>query len=468
MKSILKCQHLLLALSLSATFLSADTQAGGVFPIATNPSVVAVGFGIASDGTNYLVGLMSGSNVCGQLVSPNGALIGPLITVGTSRGFVVPTAAVAFGRTNYLVVWSDASLGLAQDMFGQFISRSGVKVGSAFPLLQSPGTYGFQMLNAVAFDGTNFLVVSQDTTNINYYGQLVTEGGTFAGSEFLISNQLGNQGPTTIRGAAAFGQTNYLVGWGNHSAVYGALISKGGSAGNPFPINQTAANGGTPYLAFDGTNFLTVWQWGTNSGGDRYLYGRLVSPAGTFPGGEVGLITNANQASGAAALAFDGANYLMVWAYFPYQTNGDIRSCFLDRSLTIIGPEFTLFPSQGTNGALGEPNCLVFDGTRYVIAATLGVPGIGKTAPISGEVFGASIPASTARPRLEPTGPRAGTQFPLLLTGTPGINYAIQAATNLPASNWMPLVTNSPTSGPFIFTDTGATNRSRFYRAVKQ
>ena len=59
-------------------------------------------------------------------------------------------------------------------------------------------------------------------------------------------------------------------------------------------------------------------------------------------------------------------------------------------------------------------------------------------------------------------------QFSLSLAGTPGINYAIQMATNLAAANWIPLVTNSPTNGTFTFSDTTATNRSRFYRAVKQ
>jgi hypothetical protein len=158
----------------------------------------------------------------------------------------------------------------------------------------------------------------------------------------------------------------------------------------------------------------------------------------------------------------------MAWSCIPSQTNRDIHFCFLDRSATIIGPEFSLFPSQGTNAPLYAFNGLAFAGASYAIAATLGVPGIGKTAPINGEVFGASIPASTARPRLQPTGPRAGTQFPLLLTGTPGINYAIQFSTNLALSNWTAVVTNSPTNGTFSFTDTQATNKSRFYRAVKQ
>jgi hypothetical protein len=44
----------------------------------------------------------------------------------------------------------------------------------------------------------------------------------------------------------------------------------------------------------------------------------------------------------------------------------------------------------------------------------------------------------------------------------------IEMATNLVATNWTALATNSPTNGTFNFTDTQATNGSRFYRAVKQ
>ena len=47
-------------------------------------------------------------------------------------------------------------------------------------------------------------------------------------------------------------------------------------------------------------------------------------------------------------------------------------------------------------------------------------------------------------------------------------NYAIQTSTNLSSSNWTAIVTNSPTNGTLSFTDTSATNKSRFYRAVEQ
>jgi hypothetical protein len=117
---------------------------------------------------------------------------------------------------------------------------------------------------------------------------------------------------------------------------------------------------------------------------------------------------------------------------------------------------------QGTNIPAFALDGTIFNGNKFVIAATLGTLGI------NGEVYGTFIPASTSPPTLASTGPLVGTQFPLLLTGTPGINYAIQTSTNLALANWTALTTNSSTNGTFSFTDTGATNKSRFYRAVTQ
>ncbi|HEX4121632.1 MAG TPA: hypothetical protein VH619_13510, partial [Verrucomicrobiae bacterium] len=55
-------------------------------------------------------------------------------------------------------------------------------------------------------------------------------------------------------------------------------------------------------------------------------------------------------------------------------------------------------------------------------------------------------------------------QFQFLLTGEPGANYAIQAATDLAGGNWISLVTNV---SPFTFVSSNVNNfPARFYRAV--
>ena len=55
-------------------------------------------------------------------------------------------------------------------------------------------------------------------------------------------------------------------------------------------------------------------------------------------------------------------------------------------------------------------------------------------------------------------------QFQFTLNGTPGVNYAVQATTNLAATNWISLMTNT---APFIYVETNISAfPQRFYRGV--
>jgi hypothetical protein len=99
-----------------------------VFPIATNTSLEELSGGIAASGSNYLVGYLSGTNECYQMVSTNGSLLGPVVTNGVSKGnpFVCDAS-----KTNFIEVWFDD---FTTNTLGQIISFSGTKVGSAFSI----------------------------------------------------------------------------------------------------------------------------------------------------------------------------------------------------------------------------------------------------------------------------------------------------------------------------------------------
>jgi hypothetical protein len=472
-------KNLFIAFGLAVAFFFGQAQATTIFPIVTNANLVELCVGGAFDGTNYLVVLESGTNLSVQLVSSNGTLIGSPINVGTNPLFP-PGVAVSFGRTNYLVVWSDSSISSGVDMFGQFISRSGGKVGSAFPLLQSVGVHGFQVIQyqCMAFDGTNFLVGWVDQSDSVLYLQFVTQAGSLLGSE--IGATTGSGFPAG-EAAMAFDGTNYLglVQLKTSSSpvqfsTYGRFFSRNGSLGTPFLISQTTSVSHNPLtIVFDGTNYLAVWNRDIGSGYPSVpiwkLYGRLVSRTGTSPGNELVLVTN--QAL-MPSLAFDGSYYLLGWSYNLDTTNSNktLRYRFLDRTASLIGSEFTLFAPQGTNSPLFGG--LVYGSNRFLAVASLGVVAVdssgGLTGILSGDSYGAFIPKGTAPPQFGPGASYGNQQFSLTLTGTPGINYAVQMNTNLALSNWTALVTNSPTNGTFSFTDTHATNQNRFYRAVKQ
>lgn len=57
----------------------------------------------------------------------------------------------------------------------------------------------------------------------------------------------------------------------------------------------------------------------------------------------------------------------------------------------------------------------------------------------------------------------AGSQFQFSIAGSSGVDYVIQASTNLATSNWFSLFTNT---SPFTFTETNLSSPQRFYRAV--
>ncbi len=430
-----------------------------MMPVATNANVLEFSFGLASDGTNYLVGFSSGANVCAQLLSPNGTRIGSALILGGGAGIIPPQAQVVSGSTNYLVIWSDTTISSGVDMFGQFVSRSGAKIGSKFPLLQSLGSHGFQAIESLASDGTNYLVVWMDEANLTgtgtsaSYGQLVTAAGALSGPEFVLA-EVG--APNPAEGVTvAFGKTNYLATWQSgfltgypddydgHYTTYGAFISPGGAVGDPFPISQTDSpdNNFSPGMAFDGTNYLVVWNRniGTPSSGwinEWAQYGRLVSADGTFPGDEV--LVSAVW-SMMPSLAFDGSNYLMAWNFNTTKADQNIHFRFFDRSASPLGTEFVLFSAQGANAPLSAWNGVIFDGKQFAIAATLGVFTT-NSGLISADVYTAFLPASggattptiLVQPLSQTNATGTVARFTVTAAGLPPLGYQWQKnGTNL-------------------------------------
>ncbi len=447
----------------------------GVFPLATNPAVTQFSGGAVVAGTNYLALYVTGTNLAAQLFTTNGTLVGSPSIWPANPGFP-PEAALAGARTNCLAVWSDNSLGAGvATMFGQILSTNGSPAGSKFALVASPGSYGFQYVQGAASDGTNYLVLWQDGNSGNFYGQRVTGTGTLAGSPFLLANATSGIGERNL--ALKYGRTNYLFAWQNGSSnsnnVYGILISPGGTPGGAFQINTTASLDNNPTaIAFDGTNYLVVWnidtQYASAGWPDWELYGRFVSPAGAVQGSEMALVT---ELGALPALAFDGNNYLMVWGFDIFTTNSDttIHAAWLDRSGNFQGPIFTPFPTEGTNPPLLPLSGVLYDGNRLVLTATFGtfnLDGSGNVTGLAGgTVYGSILPNSLQPPAF--TQPAVVTgKFQFSLAVVPGQTYTIETSSNLLA--WTPVGSTSSTgTNRLVLTDKrGLINSPLFYRAT--
>lgn len=422
--------------------------------------------------TNYLVGYVAGTNLMGQRLSAQGQLLGAPLVLGANPGFP-PAAVLAGARTNCLVAWSDASKTTGVTMFGRVCSPDSGAVGATFPLLAAAGSHGFQRVRDAASDGTKFLALWVDAADkvddglfTKVYGQFVTDAGAVAGPEFVVIS-----GGTIYEDVAvAFGRTNYLVAWQQREAdnyeTYCRVVSQTGVLGSPVRISTTSSMDRNPVaIGFDGTNYAVVWNCTTNYGGpgELMLAGRLVTQSGAPLGGE--LLMPDGPAT-MPALAFDGDNYLLMWAANATATNHTVRAQFLDRQGRAIGPSFTPFPAQGTNPPLLPLNGALFDGNRFLLTATFGsflVDTNGEVVGFAGgDVHGRFLPRS-ATPPVFTNATLVNGCFQGQLLVVPGVTYTLEISTNLTDWEAVDTVASDGTNLLHLADDQPATEMPRLF-----
>ena len=278
---------------------------------------------LAFDGANFLVVWeddRSYAEIYGARVTPGGTVLDP-------AGFVISQAAdaqlfpaVAFDGSNFLVVWEDGRSGSSCDIYGARVTPAGTVLDPTGFVISWAGT--IQWFPALGFDGTNFLVVWQDDRNGGYYsdiyGARVTPGGTVLDpSGFVISQPANSQWYPAL----GFDGTNFLVAWQDDRSgeyyfdIYGARVTPGGTVLDPsgFYISQAAGWEKSPALGFDGTNFLVVWTDERNYPDTADIYGARVTPGGTMLDPSGFLISQAAYGQCDPAIGYDGANFLVVW-----------------------------------------------------------------------------------------------------------------------------------------------------------
>jgi hypothetical protein len=276
---------------------------------------------VAFDGTNYLVvwtrSAVSFADVLGARVRPDGTVLDPngfLIAGGTNQQ---SRPAVAFDGTQYLVVWEDYRTGSA-DIYGARVSTGGAVLDPAGIPFSTTATD--QLMPAVAFHGTMALVTWADFrsgSSYDIYGTRWTSGGgVFDPTGMQISAVAGHQYDPAVSWAGE----HFLVVWTDDRAgadatdVYGARVATTGGAVDTIaaPFSTAPGNQGSPDLAFDGTNVLVVWN-DRRSGTTYDIYGTRWSPtSGVLNPAGVPLSTAVKDQFN-PVVDFNG-QYLVVWS----------------------------------------------------------------------------------------------------------------------------------------------------------
>jgi hypothetical protein len=276
---------------------------------------------VAFDGGNFLVvwnDCRSSYDIYGARVTPAGVVLDsagiPISTAASDQFFPV----VACDGENFLVVWQDNRGGGYYDIYGARVTRAGVVLDTTGIVISTEASFQ-DFPPAVAFDGGNFLVAWQDPrsgSSYDIYGARVTPaGGVLDSAGFAVSTAVGTQWCPAL----AFDGTNFLVVWTDGRSawsydIYGARVTPAGTVldSKGIAISTAAYGQDEPDVAFDGTNFLAVWE-DERTGGAYDIYGARVTTEGVVLDSEGIAISTGADYEGQPVLAFDGENFLVVW-----------------------------------------------------------------------------------------------------------------------------------------------------------
>jgi len=247
------------------------------------------------------------SQIYGARVDSSGIVRDPAgVGIFTLSEVYCDYPAVAFDGQNYLVVWGDYRNTVDADVYGARVDTAGTVLDAGGIAICTEA--GNQSVPALASSGTNCLVAWLDerTDDGDIYGcRVEPDGDVLDGSGLAIRVETSDQGDQAV----AFDGTNYLVVWsdyrGDNLDIYGARVTVGGSVLDPSGILISGAdmNQRSPAVAFDGTTYLVAWQ-DTRSGYDYYdIYGARLYPNGLVIDTDGFVISAANNLQEYPALA---------------------------------------------------------------------------------------------------------------------------------------------------------------------
>lgn len=239
---------------------------------------------------------------------------------------------------------------------------------------------------AIAFDGSNYMVLTDTTTGTSGASGIVAQRVSPTGN--LIDAAPGIPvASSAINPAIAFGNGAFLVAYVTPTVrtnVFARFIQTSGSVGSEFTIHTGTGIQGFPSVAFDGTNFLVAWERHDSDIAPETadIFGVRVTPLGTTPSG-IFSISTAPEAQNFPQVSCEVTTCFVIWTdrrNFPgvtYNTvpgPGDMYGSRISSFDALLdGPTSTggLAIATGVTANSGYP-ALTFTGTEYIVAWSRG------------------------------------------------------------------------------------------------
>jgi len=383
------------------------TSGGGAkFPIATTTGNELAG-SASFDGTNYLVGIEGDatfhSNITAQLMDSSGNLIGSRISTGRTGGL----PGVVFTGTYYLMVWSDDKTYPNDVIYGMVLSKSGQVVKEPFPISITQGDMEGPFGTVCRKNG-RCSVIWEDHNTHAVYGRDLDASGNFLSNEYQLEQpETGQQRYGGEPYSACDNNDNCLVVYDTGQAIRATILSPTGAITKQFTIatKEPKVQGCTDHnpspVAFDGTNYLVVWNDHSDCANVPTwdILAQRVDTSGNLVGNkfQVNDSTRTNRAA-IPFLAFDGTNFLVVWtdARNDMDRDGvcdsnegtcwDIYGQYISKSGTLVGSEFVINNDPGNQlGILSG-----FANGKYLVFVNTGFS-FYEEGILGGDVYGVFI-----------------------------------------------------------------------------
>jgi len=299
-------------------------------------------------------------------------------------------------------------------------------IADAVPTLASANCFGgagnLAPLN-VASDGTNYLVVahncdaSSGTAMVKWVATLLGADGSVKGSVDLstaVALPVSAPGVIGLHSLVAFDGTNYLVVYeGDNSVAASAnleavLVSKSGAVvSGPTLVGAAYYDYNMPgdpeALAFDGSRYLLVYVDANAVVRPQQLSGLFLTPATAVPNGAPFQISNTNTYNhDEPVIGFDGTNYLVVWIENGSNPQGlsamriSKTGALLDAAPLLIMNDSALVQS-GAGPCCDLAPTVAFDGMNYLVAYRDQRNAAPPGSPITAAIFSNWATISAAR-----------------------------------------------------------------------
>lgn len=355
-----------------ATFAEEDVEGIRLGPsgaiLDTTPLPIGVGMGrqvggrVGWNGVNYLVSFEDERNGPTEIVTSRVSSAGALLDgMGVSR---LQARSSSLSSDGKVIFWENGRAS-PLDVMGLPIVATGVQFGRR-------GNSQTELASAAG--GNLTLVVWEDrrTGVSRIFGTRVTSAGVVldqTGFQLSVSSSSIDQ----QRPSVAWDGSNFLVVWEDSRAgprgIYGARVSPAGAVLDPAGIVITAA-ANMPDVSWDGTSFVVVWT--DERVGDNNIYGARVSSAGVVldPAG-LALSTAPNRQV-APRVSSSPSGSLVVWSDFRTASYNEVYATVLTPQGVVVHP-MGLKLTQG--GRQTEPDVSWGD-TNHLVVWTESVNGI--------------------------------------------------------------------------------------------